>query len=290
MSSVVVNALSFDIEDWFHLVGIASLADARAWDAMPSLVVERTDQILGILDDRRVRATFFILGWVADRHPDLVRRIGDRGHEIASHGYWHQPVYAQSPEAFREDVTRSLEAIGAAWDGPVAGYRAPTFSITPEAEWAFDVLADLGFRYDASRFPGRRAHGGAVCPDDPHRVRGPGGGELAELPMSVERLPGASVCYSGGGYLRLLPLPLIRMGFRRAHRRGRPVVVYLHPRDLAPDCPRAPMPPIRRFKSYVGLASTERKLRALLDEHRFDTCLAVLESAGVLASPEEVAA
>ena len=188
----------------------------------------------------------------------------------------HQPVWQQTPDQFRDDVRRSLDAIARGSSQPIRGYRAPSFSITPGTEWAFDILADLGFTYDASLFPAPRGHGGYPCPEAPHTITAPSGARLAELPMSIGRFGPARVPYSGGGYLRLLPLSLLRRGIARSHRAGRPAVTYLHPRDFAPDGPRVPMPLARRFKSYVGLATTERKLRALLREYRWGTCLEVL--------------
>lgn len=277
----ITNALSFDIEDWFHLVEVEAVADPTKWDGLPSLVVERTTWILDLLDRRSTRATFFVLGWIAERHKDLVREIVRRGHELGTHGHWHRRVNGQTPEEFHADVKRSLEALAGAADAKVAGYRAPSFSITPGCEWAFDVLRDLGVGYDASLFPAARAHGGYPCPRSAHEVRGPGGARMPELPMSVARFATRSVAFSGGGYMRLLPLWMIRKGFEQNHAEGRPVVVYLHPRDFAPDCPRAPMPLHRRFKSYVGLGTTAGKLDALLAEHRFGTCGEALAAAPI---------
>jgi polysaccharide deacetylase family protein (PEP-CTERM system associated) len=280
-SPPILNALTFDIEDWFHLVEIDAVRDPATWASFPSLVVERTRFILNILDEHRARATCFILGWVAERYPGIVRDIAAAGHEVASHGHMHQPVWQQTPDQFRDDVRRSLDAIrAAAPDAAITGYRAPSFSITPGTEWAFDILADLGFTYDASLFPAPRGHGGYPCPQEPHTITARSGARLAELPMSVARFgpPGLAsrIPYSGGGYLRLFPLWLIRRGVAQSHAAGRPAVTYLHPRDFAPDGPRVPMPLSRRFKSYVGLATTEGKLRALLREYRWGTCRQVL--------------
>lgn len=280
----ITHALSFDIEDWFHIVEVKAVEDPATWpelSAKSSLVERYTDLILRICDDHRVRATFFILGWIADRHPALVRRIADAGHEIGTHSFWHRKVYELAPETFSDDIRDSIAAIRAAAPGTeVRGFRAPSFSITPGAEWAFDVLADHGITYDASLFPAPRGHGGYACTRGPHRLTTPRGRALPELPMSIARFGPVRLCYSGGGYLRLLPLGMIRRGIAQEAAAGRPTVVYLHPRDFAPDCPRVPMPPHRRFKCYVGMRSTEGKLRALLADHRWDTCAAVLEGAG----------
>lgn len=272
----ILNALTFDIEDWFHLVGIDAVSNPASWPGLPTLVVERTGFILRLLDEHKTKATFFILGWVADRCPEIVRDIAAAGHEIASHGHMHQPVFSQSPDQFRDDLRRSLDAISRGTPVPIRGYRAPSFSITPGNEWAFDVIAELGFTYDASLFPGKRGHGGYPCPESPHTLKSPSGAALQELPMSVARFGPVRMAYSGGGYMRLLPLSLIRRGIAQSHRAGRPCVTYLHPRDFAPSGPRVPMPLTRRFKSYVGLATTERKLRALLGSYRWGTCVQVL--------------
>lgn len=292
----LTHALSFDIEDWFHIVEVKAVEDPSQWPDLSrrsSLVERYTDLILKICDDHRVRATFFILGWIADKHPALVRRIFDAGHEIGTHSFWHRKVYELSPETFRDDITDSLRAIRAAipsgGDLAIHGFRAPSFSITPGIEWAFDVLLDLGITYDASLFPGPRGHGGYACPRGAHVIRTPSGRMIPELPMSIAPIGigpfKKRMCYSGGGYLRFLPPRLIRQGLAEEAAFGRATVVYLHPRDFAPDCPRVPMPPHRRFKCYVGMRSTESKLRSLLSEHRWDTCRSVLNSSLPAADP-----
>ncbi len=273
----IVNALSFDIEDWFHMVEIEAVADPRTWPDLDSLVERYTEWIVQTVTEAKTRATFFMLGWIAERYPKLVKLIADSGHELGTHSYWHRKVYELTPDTFREDMKQSIDTIESAGGKRVLGFRAPSFSITPGSEWAFDVLHDLGLRYDASLFPARRGHGGYPCPREAHDFTGaPSGRPMPELPMSVMRVAGVRVPFSGGGYLRLLPPSLIRRGFRQLNRRGIPVVVYLHPRDFAPDCPRVPMSPHRRFKCYVGLAGTKDKLRMLLRHYRFDTCAAVL--------------
>jgi peptidoglycan-N-acetylglucosamine deacetylase len=274
--SDVVHALSFDIEDWFHMVAIDAVADSSKWPNLPSLVERYTDQILETLQTGGVRATFFMLGWVADRYPRITRQIADGGHEIACHSYWHKRVDQMTPNEFRDDTRRTLDILEQQTGGPILGYRAPSFSITPGAEWALDVLRELGFTYDASLFPAPRGHGGYPCPQEVHDFTAtPSGEPLRELPMSILRWGKLKLAFSGGGYMRLLPAWLIRHGFDTFERARTPVVVYLHPRDFAPDCPRVPMPPHRRFKSYVGLGSTQRKLEMLLRNYRFDTCAKV---------------
>lgn len=284
-----VHALSFDIEDWFHIVEVKAVEDPDQWPklhAESSLVERYTDLILDICAEANTKATFFLLGWVAERHPDMVRRIAGAGHELATHSYWHRKVYELAPEVFREDIERSIRVIrDAVPDADVRGFRAPSFSITEGAEWAFDVLLDLGVEYDASLFPGDRGHGGYPAKPGPHLVSAPSGRSLPELPMSLAPVGVGPIkkrmCYSGGGYLRLLPSSLIEQGLRSEEAQGRPSVVYLHPRDFAPDCPKVSMPPHRYFKCYVGTGSTAGKLRRLLADHRWGTCREVLEESGV---------
>lgn len=267
-----------------------AVEDPSLWPKLSaeSTLVERyTDRVLGILDEHRTKATFFILGWVAEKHPALIKRIADGGHEIATHSFWHKKVYEQTPESFKKDVADSIAAIRAAAGREVAvrGFRAPSFSIVPGTEWAFDVLLELGIRYDASLFPARRGQGGYAGRGaaGAHVLTTPAGRSLRELPMSIARVGVGPVkkrmCYSGGGYLRLLPISLIEQGLEQEAAAGRPTVIYLHPRDFAADCPRVRMPPHRRFKCYVGMKTTEPKLRALLARHRWDTCERVLEQA-----------
>jgi peptidoglycan-N-acetylglucosamine deacetylase len=283
------HALSFDIEDWFHIVEVRAVEDPQQWPALSaqsSLVERYTDLILKICAETNTRATFFILGWIADKHPELVNRIAGAGHELATHSFWHRKVYELSPDVFRADIADSLAAIRAAAGsaaGPITGFRAPSFSITPGAEWAFDTLLDLGLTYDASLFPAPRGHGGYACPQGFHTVTAPSGRTIAELPMSVAPVGFGpfkkTMCYSGGGYLRLLPSSLIEQGVQAELAHARPTVVYLHPRDFAPDCPKVRMPPHRFFKCYVGTASTAGKLRRLLREHRWSTCSDVIAAA-----------
>lgn len=273
----LTHALSFDIEDWFHLVGIESVSDSSKWDSLPTLVEKYTDWIVETVSERNIRATFFILGWIAERYPALVKRIADAGHEIATHSYWHRGVYTLDKPTFHEDLRQSIDILEQTSGKKVLGFRAPSFSIKPGCEWAFDVMHDCGLIYDASLFPAPRGQGGYICPREIHTfTQAPSGRPMPELPMSVMDFMGKRLPFSGGGYVRLLPWWLINKGFQQLEAQGRPAVVYLHPRDFAADCPRVPMPPHRKFKCYVGLSSTKDKLIKMLDRYRFDTCAAVL--------------
>lgn len=273
----VTNALSFDIEDWFHLVEIKAVEDSSRWPDLSTLVQRETEWILETVADAGVRATFFILGWIAERYPEIPKMIASAGHELGTHSYWHRRVYLLSPNELRDDLRQAIDAIEQPTGSKVLGVRAPSFSIVPGTEWAFDVFHELDLKYDASLFPAHREHGGYPCSHEPHEFRGaPSGKPMLELPMSVLKYGLLSLPFSGGGYMRLLPEFVIRAGFDRLNRRGVPVVVYLHPRDFAEYCPRVPMPLRRRFKCYVGLKSTRDKLRMILDRYSFDTCASVL--------------
>ena len=273
----ITNALSFDIEDWFHMLGIPALENPEGWPGFESIVERHTEWIVQTVTEANVRATFFVVGWIAERYPYLVKLIADAGHELGTHSYWHRKCYELTPEELSEDLKRSIGVIEHIGGQRVLGFRAPAFSIIPGSEWVFDVLHDVGLKYDASLFPVPRDHGGYPCPVEAHEFTGaPSGRPMPELPMSIMRVLGRGLAFSGGGYMRLLPQCLIRKGFEQLNRQGIPVVAYLHPRDFAVECPRVPMPPHRRFKNYVGLHTTADKLRMLLANYRFDTCAAVV--------------
>ncbi|MEM6257511.1 MAG: polysaccharide deacetylase family protein [Planctomycetota bacterium] len=278
-STGVTHALSFDIEEWFHLVGVASMADRSRWEVLERTVEPLTDHILSILADYNAKATFFVLGWVAERYPAMVRRIANMGHEIGSHSYWHKEVYTQTPDAFREDLRRSVGVLEDVCGQRVLGYRAPSFSLTPGCEWAWDAMLDQGLRYDASVFPVARAHGGYPLKSSRRtEMTAPSGRAIDLLPMSVMRLPGLGkrVAFSGGGYFRVLPWWLVKRGFAQHESAGRSAVLYLHPWDFAADGPTLPMGRFQRFKCYTNRDQTERRLRELLGRYRFGTCAGVM--------------
>jgi polysaccharide deacetylase family protein (PEP-CTERM system associated) len=271
--------MSFDIEEWFHLVGVEAMADRARWEILERTVEPLTDRIIALLAEHDVRATFFVLGWVAQRYPAMVRRIAEAGHEVGSHSYWHREVYMQTQTDFREDLRRSIGVLEEASGQCVRGFRAPSFSLTAGCEWAWDVMLDCGLRYDASVFPVKRAHGGypLKCSDQT-RITTPTGRKIQELPMSVMRLPlmGKRVAFSGGGYFRVLPRWLVRHGFAQHEAAGRSAVLYLHPWDFAPDGPSLPMRRFQKFKCYHNREQTERRLSELMQRHRFGTCAEVL--------------
>jgi polysaccharide deacetylase family protein (PEP-CTERM system associated) len=261
---MTVNALTIDLEDWYH--GI-ELPPSR-WREFEDRLVPATERLLSILAEHEVRATFFVLGDVAARHPELVREIHRLGHEIGTHGCSHRFVYQQGRETFREDIRQSLELLQACGCDGVAGHRAPYFSITRQSLWALEILAKLGLRYDSSIFPVSNYRYG--IPDAerwPHRID-VDGGSLIEFPISTWRVRGKNIPIAGGAYFRLLPYALTRRGIAAVNRSG-PLAFYLHPWELDPGHPRIPLPRRVALTHYTNLRATEPRLRRLLQEFRF---------------------
>lgn len=265
----VVNALTIDLEDWFQVENYKGAIPRRSWDSMDRRVEGSTGLLLDLLGAAGTRATFFVLAWVARRHPELILRILREGHELASHGYGHSRVVALSPTVFRKDVMaakRQLEEIGGI---AVHGYRAPTFSMSPHSTpWAYEILAETGHRYSSSVFPGRH-EGAQVTALAPFREPR---SDLLEIPMTAARLPGGRmVPVSGGGWFRIMPYPLFATLLRQVNAAGRRANFYLHPWEVDPGQPRPPgAPPLGAFKHRIGLGSTEHRLRRLLQDFRFD--------------------
>lgn len=269
-----------DVEDWFHILDLSTVSDPEGWDAFPSRVETNFLRLLDLIEEGGARATCFFLGWVARRFPELVRTAVRRGHEAASHGYAHRLAYSMTPDEFYRDALQARQVIEDAAGLPVAGYRAPGFSLTTATPWFFEKLAEAGYVYDSSLFPARRNHGGCAGAQlGPSRVT-TAAGELIEFPVSVVPIWGTRLCLFGGGYFRLFPLPLITRMADRVLASGRPLVFYLHPREIDPAQPRLEMPLARRARCYLNLASTERKLRALLGRYSFTSFTAWMERAG----------
>ncbi len=273
----MLNALTIDLEDWYQ--GLTSTSQqVDRWPDLEDRVEPSTDRILEILDRAGVRATFFVLGYVADRFPDLVRRVAAAGHEIGLHGYHHRQVFRLTPEQFRAEIERGRKAVEAASGQRIIGYRAPMFSINRSAVWALEVLRDLGFRYDSSMFPTRNMlYGFPDAPRFPHHPFE--NGDFVEFPLSTVRVLGVNWPVAGGFYLRLLPYAVFRWGLKRINREREPAVIYLHPWELDPDHPR-PNPTLReRFTHYTNLRQTEAKLSAVLRDFSFGSLADLLEHA-----------
>jgi len=257
--------ISVDVEDYFQVGAFARTIHRDSWTSYPSRVEENTLRLLDLFDTLNVKATFFILGWVADHFPGLVRQIVARGHEPACHSYWHRLVYDLTPDQFRRDASRAKDAVEQAAGARVYGYRAPSFSITPRSTWALDLLRDLGFLYDSSIFPIRHdVYGFHDAPRGPFRLETPFG-DLLEFPLATFRYARRLVLpVAGGAYLRILPRWYTRMGVRQAWREGLTVVSYVHPWEFDPSQPRLNGSAKSRLRHYSNLHKTEARLRELL--------------------------
>jgi polysaccharide deacetylase family protein (PEP-CTERM system associated) len=260
---------SIDVEEHFQANAFDRVVSREDWDRQPSRVESNTERLLDLLDRTGARATCFVLGWVAERHPALVRRIAAEGHEVASHGWWHRRIGSLTPEELRQEVRDSKRLLEDLTGQPVNGFRAPSFSITPGREWAFDVLLEEGYTYDSSLFPIRRPdYGYPASPVVPHEIRRPSG-VLLEIPMATARIFGMRIPAAGGGYLRQLPYALIQRAARDAVARRRPGMFYIHPWEVDPDQPRFPVGMLTRVRHYGGLEKTLGHLERLLTEFRF---------------------
>lgn len=270
-----LNAFSCELEDWFHILDSDIAPRIEQWPGPPLRAERSVQRLLELFEEYDVRATFFCLGWMAERVPQLVRQCQRAGHEIGSHGYGHVLAYKVGPRAFLEDIVRSKKILEDITGEEVIGFRSPGFCVREDNRWVFDVVLQAGHTYDASVFPGHHGHGGlSYTNPNPHVIQTQAG-SLVEIPTSTVKLLGRRVCFFGGGYLRLSPLPLIRWGVGRLHRKGQPLIVYVHPREIDPHHPRLPLCPLRRFKCYVNLRSTMPKLKWLCEHYTFTTMGAV---------------
>jgi polysaccharide deacetylase family protein (PEP-CTERM system associated) len=264
------NALTIDLEDYYHVSAFNDRLAADQWHSQPSRVECNTRLLLDLLSETGCKATFFVLGWVAKHHPHAVREVAARGHEVACHSMQHRTVYQMTREEFREDTRQAKELLEDCIGAPVYGYRAPSFSITQDALWALDVLCELRFSFDSSIFPVKHPNYGMPdSPRSPYRVQTPNG-QIVEFPMPTLELAGWRCPFGGGAYFRLLPYWYTRWGMRFLNsREGRPVCVYLHPWELDPDQPRMNGRLTSRLRHYLGLRSTAVKFRNLIRDFEF---------------------
>ena len=273
--------MTVDVEDYFHVAAFFDHIERASWDSYESRVGQNTRRLLRIFEQAEIQATFFVLGWVADRHPEVIREIDAAGHEIACHGYSHELVYRQTPEVFEAEARKSKSILEDITGKPVLGYRASTYSITPRSLWALEILAEIGFEYDSSLFPIRHDfYGVPAAPRFPHKIRTHNGATLLEFPLTTARMAGATVPVAGGGYFRFLPYPVTRAAFRRINRQeDAPFIFYLHPWEVDPDQPRIKASLRSRFRHYNNLHRTEGRLRRLLGDFQFSTVHSVLAEA-----------
>ncbi len=282
------NAFSVDVEDYFHVTAFADTIDRGSWAQRESRVEHNTRALLELLAERSVRGTFFVLGWVAERHPELVREIAAEGHEIASHGLSHQLIYRQSKTEFRQETRYSKRLLEDIVQRPVIGYRAATYSITPRSLWALDVLAEEEFLYDSSIFPMRHdKYGIPGAKTTPHRLVTEQGNSIVEFPISVLRVTGFTLPVGGGGYFRILPYGLTKWGLETLNARGHEFVFYIHPWEIDPAQPRIERATsLSRFRHYSNLQKCHERLSALLRDFSFGSLAGVLQKKGLLPTVE----
>lgn len=274
------NAMTVDVEDYFHVAAFSRQIDPATWDRVSPRVERNTHRLLDRFDERDVRVTFFVLGWVAERFPGLVRAIADRGHEVACHGYSHQLVYELTPAAFHEETVRAKACLEHQVQRPVLGYRAASYSITKRSLWSIDILAEIGFSYDSSIFPIHHdRYGIPGSPRWPYRLTMPSGCSIIEFPPSTVSIFGYHLPVAGGGYFRLYPYRFTRFALAHINRsEGRPFVFYLHPWEIDPEQPRIRTGPLSAFRHYTNLSRCEERLCRLLLDFQFAPATEVLDA------------
>lgn len=276
----VTHAMTIDVEDYFHVAAFNDVIDPASWDQWPGRADQNTRRILDIFDEAGIQATFFVLGWVAERNPALVQEIARRGHEVASHGYSHQLIYRQTPDLFRAETRKSKAILEDTLGQPVVGYRAASYSITRRSLWAIDILAELGFTWDSSIFPTRHDNYGIPgSPETPYQIQTTSGALLREFPLTMAHLGPLRLPAAGGGYFRQYPYWLSRLLFKRASQDNRqPQIFYLHPWEIDPDQPRVPGARVfSRFRHYTNLGVCEARLKRMLRDFPFGTMSASLQ-------------
>lgn len=267
----MTHILSVDVEDYFQVEAFRDVVRREEWERWPVRVGDNTRRVLDLFDEFGVKATFFTVGWVAEKDPALIADIDSRGHELACHSYWHRTVYSLSPDEFREDTRTARDRIEQITGKKILGYRAPSWSVTRQSMWALDVLAELGFEYDSSIFPIHHdIYGVPGASRFAHVRRCANGMLLREFPPTTVRLAGMEFPAAGGGYLRILPVRFTNWAFRQIEAERQPVVVYFHPWELDPEQPRIPGARLRsRVRHYTNLSRMQDRIRLILKEYRF---------------------
>jgi polysaccharide deacetylase family protein (PEP-CTERM system associated) len=279
----IQNALSVDVEDYFHVSAFTGSIKQDDWEDYPLRVESNTRHLLDLFDEHQAKATFFVLGWVAERAKDLVKEIARRGHEVASHGYSHQLVYNQTADAFRDETQRSKDLLEEIIQRPVIGYRAASYSITENSRWALDILSEVGFEYDSSIFPVHHdRYGIPDSPRFPYQLETPNGGHLVEFPLSTIKLFNYRLPVAGGGYFRLYPYWLSKAGLKQINRQQKSFIFYLHPWEIDPEQPRIEAGWLSRFRHYNNLDKCAPRLRQLMKSFHFGTVRDVLKAQGLL--------
>lgn len=262
---------SVDVEDWYHILDLPCTPRLEEWIKMPSRVERNFIHMLDIFEEHSVHVTCFFLGWIAENYPHLVKDAHKRGHDIASHGYSHELVYKMSIKEFTEDARKAKLIIEDIVGADVLGFRATGFSVTEQTPWFFESIASVGYKYDSSIFPGSRGHGGIMTNQlAPYKIDN-NSDSIIEFPITLKKVFGKPICFFGGGYLRLFPFQIIKHMTKMVLNEGRPVVFYIHPREIDNEQPRLPMNLSRKFKSYINLKSTEAKIRNIFASFEFLT-------------------
>ena len=279
---IIRNALTVDVEDYFQVSAFADNIEQHEWDEHPLRVENNTYKLLDLFDEYQVKATFFTLGWVAERKRDMVMEIARRGHEVACHGYSHQLVYNQTPEVFQQETIRAKSILEEIIQRPVLGYRAASYSITEKSLWALDILAESGFVYDSSIFPVRHdRYGMPDTPEHPYHLKTPAGHSIIEFPLSTAKILNYRLPVAGGGYFRLYPYWLSKAGLKQINRQQKPFIFYLHPWEVDPEQPRISASWFSRFRHYNNLDKCEPRLRNLMSDFQFTTTWDVISDLGL---------
>jgi len=279
----IQNVLTIDVEDYFHVAALSKSISVSDWEHIACRVEKNTRTLLDLFDKENVRATFFILGWVAERYPIIVKEIHKRGHEVASHGYSHQLVYNQTPVRFRQETIKSKKLLEDITGVRINGYRAASYSITKKSLWALEILVEAGFKYDSSIFPIRHDNYGIPgSPTEPHILKTPTNNHLIEYPLSTYNIFGHDFPVAGGGYFRLYPYWLSRYFYSNINKKLKPFVFYLHPWEVDPEQPRVKASWFSEFRHYNNLDKCEGRLKKLLEEFSFTTMNDALTKQGFL--------
>jgi len=270
--AAVINAITVDVEDWYHVSVLRNIIPFSDWEKQESRIIPNLNKIIGIFDAFHVKGTFFILGWLAEKFPQIVEQIVEHGHEVGSHGYAHRIIFEHTPDEFKADLDKSITILEKISGKKIIYYRAPSYSITRDSLWAFEALVERGIQYDSSVFPIKHdLYGIKEIPRFPFYIKFVNGKQLIELPPSTMKVAGENVPISGGGYLRLFPFWFIQKGMRRINANSKPVIFYFHPWELDPDQPKLQMSHLSKFRHYSNLENTEKRIRALLENFTFST-------------------
>lgn len=283
---MIANALTVDVEDYFHVAAFSENISRKDWNNYQSRVETNTRRLLDLFDRKKTKATFFVLGWVAKREPALVEEISRQGHEIACHGYSHQLIYKQDQKTFYDETMRARDILENIINKKVRGYRAASYSITRQSLWALDTLAELGFDYDSSIVPVHHdLYGIPDMPRSPHVIRSPKNHSLVEFPPSTLSLPGMNIPVSGGGYFRLYPYWFTHAALKWVNRHDKmPVIFYLHPWEVDPEQPRIKGKLFSRFRHYNNLHKCYGRMERLLDDFKFTTAHEVLADSNLMSN------